>query len=240
MRTFNRLLTSLSDFGDHLPASTVVYALAVIYVFWWARVAKAQAEPFEGVITYRIPNGEDDATMRYFVKGSKVRIDMAGTGSSSVIYDMQTGKVVALNNDAHAYMALDPMGVNPTRLGGGMGPIAGMISGMVNEGSNQAPQRTGTRERIAGVECDDYSFHSDTISVDVCNAPGMKSFPLSIRTTVGGATGFEAKATTVVRTTLSPSLFEIPSGYASLTGSDLQALTRAARQQPAASGDEQP
>ena len=31
----------MSDFGDNLPASTVVYALAVIYVFWWASVARA-------------------------------------------------------------------------------------------------------------------------------------------------------------------------------------------------------
>jgi len=41
VRIFNRLLTSMSDFGDNLPASTVVYALAVIYVFWWASVARA-------------------------------------------------------------------------------------------------------------------------------------------------------------------------------------------------------
>jgi hypothetical protein len=231
----------MSNFGDNLPASTVVYALAVMGVFWWARVARAQTTPFEGVITYHIPNGEDDATMRYYVKGSKVRIDMAGTGSASVIYDLQSGSVIALNHDMHAYMSLDPMGVNPARLGGGMGPIANMLSGLANQGSSQGPQRTGTHERIAGVECDDYSFHSDTISVDVCNAPGMKSFPLSIRTSVGGAPGFEAKATSVVPTSLSPSLFMIPSGYQSLTGSDLQALTKGAGQQAPVSGaDEQP
>ncbi|HSY81792.1 MAG TPA: hypothetical protein VK807_08520, partial [Gemmatimonadaceae bacterium] len=53
---------------------------------------RAQSGPFEGVITYRIPNGDDEsATMRYSVKGSKVRIDMVGSGSASVIYDLQTG-----------------------------------------------------------------------------------------------------------------------------------------------------
>jgi hypothetical protein len=76
-------------------------------------VARAQSSPFEGVITYHIPNGDDEsATMRYYVKGSKVRIDMAGTGSASVIYDLQTGSVIALNHDLHAYMAIDPAGVN--------------------------------------------------------------------------------------------------------------------------------
>jgi hypothetical protein len=37
---------------------------------------------------------------------------MAGTGSASVIYDLQTGSVIALNHDLHAYMAIDPAGVN--------------------------------------------------------------------------------------------------------------------------------
>jgi hypothetical protein len=200
--------------------------------------ARAQATPFEGVITYRIPNGDDDATMRYYVKGSKVRMDMAGTGSASVIYDLQNGSVIALNHDMHAYMSLDPTGVNPSRLGGGMGPIAGMLSGIAANGGGPAPQRTGTHENIAGVECDDYSFHSDTISVDVCNAPGMKSFPLVIRTSVGGTTGFEAKATSVVRTVLSPSLFTIPAGYESLTGRDLQDLTGRGRQRQPQSDDD--
>jgi hypothetical protein len=203
-----------------------------------ASVARAQSTPFEGVITYRIPNGDDDATMRYYVKGSKVRIDMAGTGSASVIYDLQTGSVIALNHEMHAYMSLDPTGVNPARLGGGMGPIAGMLSGMTTAGSGAAPQRTGAHENIAGVECDDYSFHSDTISVDVCNAPGMKSFPLVIRTSVGGTPGFEAKATSVVRTALSPSLFTIPAGYQSLTGRDLGDLTGHGGQRPAQSDDD--
>jgi hypothetical protein len=203
--------------------------------------AQTQASPFEGVITYRIPQGDDEsATMRYYVKGSKVRIDMSGTGSASVIYDLETGSVIALNHDLKAYMALDPTGVNPARLGGGMGPIAGMLSGMTSTGSGQAPQRTGTHENIAGVECDDYAFHSDTISVDVCNAPGMKSFPLVIRTSVGGTPGFEAKATSVQRTALSPSLFAIPSGYQSLTGRDLQDLTgRAGQMQPQSADDDQ-
>jgi hypothetical protein len=201
-------------------------------------VVRAQSSPFEGVITYRIPNGDDEsATMRYSVKGSKVRIDMVGSGSASVIYDLQTGSVVALNHDLHAYMAIDPAGVNPARLGGGMGPIAGMLSGMTSTGSGQEPQRTGTHETIAGVECDDYALHTDTIAVDVCNAPGMKSFPLVIRTSVSGAPGFEAKATSVVRTVLSPSLFTIPSGYQSLTGRDLQELT-APHQQKAESADD--
>ena len=200
---------------------------------------RAQSGPFEGVITYRIPNGDDEsATMRYSVKGSKVRIDMVGSGSASVIYDLQTGSVVALNHDLHAYMAIDPTGVNPARLGGGMGPIAGMLSGMTSAGSGQEPQRTGTHETIAGVECDDYALHTDTIAVDVCNAPGMKSFPLVIRTSVSGAPGFEAKATSVVRTVLSPSLFAIPSGYQSLTGHDLQELT-APRQRQAESADDE-
>ena len=204
-----------------------------------ASVARAQTTPFEGVITYRIPNGDDEsATMRYYVKGSKARIDMAGTGSASVIYDLQTGSVIALNHDMHAYMSIDPAGVNPARLGGGMGPIAGMLSGMTTSGGGQAPQRTGSHENIAGVECDDYAFHSDTIAVDVCNAPGMKSFPLSIRTSVGGAPGFEAKATNVQRTVLSPSLFMIPSGYESLTGRDLQDLTGHARQRQTPSTDD--
>jgi hypothetical protein len=203
-----------------------------------ASVVRAQSSPFEGVITYRIPNGDDEsATMRYSVKGSKVRIDMVGSGSASVIYDLQTGSVVALNHDLHAYMAIDPAGVNPARLGGGMGPIAGMLSGMTSTGSGQEPQRTGTHETIAGVECDDYALHTDTIAVDVCNAPGMKSFPLVIRTSVSGAPGFEAKATSVVRTVLSPSLFTIPSGYQSLTGRDLQELT-APHQQKAESADD--
>ena len=203
-----------------------------------ASVVRAQSSPFEGVITYRIPNGDDEsATMRYSVKGSKVRIDMVGSGSASVIYDLQTGSVVALNHDLQAYMAIDPTGVNPARLGGGMGPIAGMLSGMTSTGSGQEPQRTGTHETIAGVECDDYALHTDTIAVDVCNAPGMKSFPLVIRTSVSGAPGFEAKATSVVRTVLSPSLFTIPSGYQSLTGRDLQELT-APHQQKAESADD--
>jgi hypothetical protein len=205
-----------------------------------ASVVRAQSSPFEGVITYRIPNGDDEsATMRYSVKGSKVRIDMVGSGSGSVIYDLQTGSVVALNHDLHAYMALDPTGVNPARLGGGMGPIAGMLSGMTSTGSGQEPQRTGTHETIAGVECDDYSLHTDTIAVDVCNAPGMKSFPLVIRTSVSGAPGFEAKATSVVRTVLSPSLFTIPSGYQSLTGHDLQDLTGHGRERQAQSEDDE-
>jgi hypothetical protein len=113
-----------------------------------------------------------------------------------------------------------------------------MLSGMTTAGSGQAPQRTGAHETIAGVECDDYSFRSDTIAIDVCNAPGMKSFPLVIRTSVGGAPGFEAKATTVVRTALSPSLFTIPSGYESLTGHDLQDLTGRGRQRQAQSADD--
>jgi hypothetical protein len=180
--------------------------------------AGAQASPFEGVITYTIPNGEDEsATMRYSVKGSKVRVDMDGTASASAIYDLRTGSVLILNHAMHAYMAIDPMGVDPSKLGGGMGPMAGMLSGMAATGGGPEPKRTGTQETIAGIQCDDYAFHSDTVSIDVCNAPGMKSFPLSIRTSVNGTPGFEAKATSVEQTTLSPSLFTVPAGYQSVT-----------------------
>jgi hypothetical protein len=184
-------------------------------------VVRAQ---FEGVITYRIPNGdEESATMRYYVKGSKVRVDMSGTGSASVIYDLQTGSVLALNHEMHAYMAMDPTGVNPARLGGGMGPIASML--MASD-PTQAPKPTGTSETIAGVQCQDYAFHTDTVSIDVCDAPGMKAFPLLIRTP-----GFEARATNVQRIEVSPSLFVIPPGYQSLTGHDLQDLTNKKQQQ---------
>ncbi len=201
--------------------------------------AHAQAAAFEGIITYKIPSGDDEsATMRYYVKGSKVRVDMSGTGSASVIYDLQTGSVLALNHEMHAYMAIDPTGVNPARLGGGMGPIFSMLSGMTTAGSGEEPKRTGARETIAGVQCDDYAFHTDTISIDVCNAPGMKSFPLSIRTSVNGAPGFEARATGVQATALSPSLFTIPPGYESLTGRYLQDLTGRGRPQPKSDDDD--
>lgn len=201
-------------------------------------IPSAAHAQFEGIITYKIPSGEDEsATMRYYVKGSKVRIDMAGTGSASVIYDLSTGSVLALNNEMHAYMAIDPAGVNPARLGGGMGPIASMLSGMTAAGSSEAPKRTGAQENIAGVRCDDYAFHSDTISIDVCNAPGMKTFPLMIRTSVSGEPGFEARATSVQATPLSPSLFTIPSGYESLTG-DLQQLTGQGKPQPQKDDDD--
>jgi hypothetical protein len=203
-----------------------------------AGLARAQTAPFEGIITYRIPSGDDEAaTMRYYVKGSKVRVDMAGSGSASVIYDLQTGAVLALNHALHAYMAIDPTGVNPARLGGGMGPVAGMLSGLVADGSNQAPKRTGAHQVVAGVQCDDYAFHTDTVSIDLCNAPGMKAFPLMIRTSVNGVQGFEATATRVEQTALSPALFTIPPGYESLTGRDLNDLIGHARQ-PATSGDD--
>jgi hypothetical protein len=192
---------------------------------------------FEGVVTYEIPNGDEQpATMRYSVKGSKVRIDMSGTGSASVIYDMQTGSVLALNHAMHAYMAIDPMAVNPAQLGGGLGPVAGMLSGMTASSPGGSLTRTGTTETIAGVTCSDYAFRSDTISVDVCNAPGMKSFPLKMTTSVGGTPGFTARATSVVRAVLSPALFSVPAGYQPLTGRNLEDLTKGS----ATAGDDDP
>lgn len=183
-------------------------------------VAAAQTNTFEGVVTYEVPNGDDQpATMTYLVKGNNVRVDLTAEGAGSVIYNTRTGVVIAVNHAMHAYMKLDPHSVNASQLGAGLGPIAGALAG---GGKDLA--KTGHKETVAGVGCDDYAFVSDTVSIEACSAPGMTAFPLKITTTSGGETGFSATATRVEAKTLAPELFTVPPGYQELTGESLEGL----------------
>ena len=166
-------------------------------------------------------------TMTIKAKGDKVRLEMPSPmgGTMSALYEPKENKLVLLMDAQKTAMDMN--------LGAPGAPQPN------TDGRTSAIDRTGKRETIAGIGCEDWIVKDPGGSrTEVCVAEGLpfidldalrhvatsswkadlrakKTFPLrSVEYDKDGKELSRAEVTSVKREKLSDSLFEVPEGYA--------------------------
>jgi len=208
---------------------TVVPALLVLSPM------AAQAQGFEGTVTYRI-QAEKGMEMRQQIKGDKVRTEMDAGGREGVmLMDGGEGTMTMIMPSEKMYMVMD--------LKNGMG--------RPDAQPNEVPKITkvGTSETIAGRACDNYLV-GEKQDMEVCAAkglgffmsgggPGMGRnpmgrvpnlrdaaimrdfkdgfFPLKLSRVAGGKREVVMEVTRIEPKTLDAALFQVPTGYQKMT-----------------------
>jgi hypothetical protein len=188
----------------------------------------APATPFEGEIVVAV---KDEASMKlpatftYDVKGSKVRYVPAAAPVHAV-GDLDAQRVFAVDDAQKTYDAIDvkpPAQAKP--------PVPAPPTPKVT--------KTGRMEKVAGLDCENWTIDDGTEKVDVCASKGIayfdlasnakpgsaeipwataltaeKAFPLRVVVhDKGGKEEYRAEATKVDRRRLDDSMFQMPSGY---------------------------
>ena len=132
----------------------------------------AQAQDFEGSVTYQIKAGDAPPTeMVHYVKGKNIRVDMNSKGQSiSIISEVGGSKQLMVMHKEKQWMDMKAM----------MEKMGAMMPNMNRnkEESVKAPgelniRSTGEKETIAGHQCEHYAFTSDGSTVDLCVAKGL-------------------------------------------------------------------
>jgi hypothetical protein len=135
-------------------------------------LAASAQQPFEGSVTYKVQALGQALTMTHHVKGADVRMDMETMGQSvSVITDMNASRQIMVMHGLRQYMDAAAM---QQRMGG----MGGVGTGGAGADTDVAVAdlnitATGRKDRIAGHDCEYYSFTSSGTQVEVCAAKGL-------------------------------------------------------------------
>jgi hypothetical protein len=130
----------------------------------------AAQKPFEGSVTYRVQAAGQAMTMTHHVKGEDVRMDMETMGQSvSVITDLNASRQIMVMHGMRQYMDAGAMQRRMGSMRGGAGAAtdAGVSIADLNITA------TGRKDRIAGHDCEYYSFTSSGSQVEICAAKGL-------------------------------------------------------------------
>jgi hypothetical protein len=180
------------------------------------------SEPFEGEIVVAV---KDEAQMKlapsitYSVKGSNVRYAPAA-GAVHAVTDLSAQRVYLIDDAQKSYDAMD-------------------VKPQPNAKPAFTVQKTQKTEKIAGLDCENWTIDDGKERVDVCAAKGVPYFALSgdskpgnvesawavalttekafpLRVVVhdkSGKEAYRAEATKADRKKLDESLFHLPAGY---------------------------
>lgn len=197
--------------------------------------APVAAAPFEGEI---VVNVKDEASQKlpasiiYDVKGDKVRC-VAVAAPVRALGDLDAQRVYAIDDVQREYDAMD---AKPSAAKSATPPKV---------------QKTGKMEKVAGLDCEDWSIDEGTEKVDVCASKGIayvdlaadakggsaetpwgaaltseKAFPLRVVVhDKAGKEAYRAEASRADRRKLDDALFALPIGYKT---ADLAKETRTA------------
>jgi hypothetical protein len=186
--------------------------------------APAVAAPFEGEILVAV---KDEAskqlppTITYDVKGNKVRYTPAAAPVHAV-GDLDAARVYAVDDAKKSYQAID-------------------LKAPANAKPVSAPkiQKTGKMEKLAGLDCENWTIDDGTEKVDVCASKGIAYFDLASDAKAGsaeipwamalttekafplrvvvhdkaGKEEYRAEATRADRRKVDDAIFVMPSGY---------------------------
>ena len=199
---------------------------------------QANAQDFEGVIYYEIPEmtKQGMGEMPYMIKGSKIRMEF-GEG-------MQKGALLFMPDESKMAYILDAM----------KGFMMMDLKNQFTEKSTTdktSVEQTGTMKTIAGKQCEVWTITTEDNVVEACMAKGLGTFmmpqnPMAQANTPnwarelieGGAMPLEVvqieddkqsvqmRATKIEERSLSAGLFEIPSGYNDMSGMMKQMMNR--------------
>jgi hypothetical protein len=128
--------------------------------------------PFEGEILVTV---KDEASMKlptsitYDVKGNKVRY-VPATAPIYAIGDLDAQEAYAVDDTQKAYDALE-------------------VKSAPNAKATPAPkvQKTGRNEKIAGLDCENWTIDDGSEKVDVCASKGIAYFDLASNAKAGSA-----------------------------------------------------
>jgi hypothetical protein len=188
---------------------------------------KGFGSDFEGEITMKTQRGSVAATLVIKAKADKLRFDtttMDGK-TASALYDPQTNKVTALLDTQKAYMDMD---------------FSSPSAAPNVEAENAKIDKTGKKEKIAGVECEVWIAKDPSGKrSEVCIAEGLaffdleglrhgagpwnkelkdkKMFPLrSVDYDAGGKEITRSEVTKIEPKKLDDALFQVPKDYTKL------------------------
>ncbi len=188
---------------------------------------------FEGTITYKLRAGGMDATLRYMMRGTKVRQEIESgmmPGQAVMLMDTEGETIRVIMPGMGMYMEMDMKQMMAAAEAQGMTPTT-------------APKLTklGTSDEVAGIKCDNYRFES-TETFEACVATGMGWFinapsgrgranamsgpnfaayreqfrngmlPLRMTRTTAGARDVIMEATGIDRKPVDPKMFDLPPG----------------------------
>ncbi len=201
-----------------------VLSLAGLIISW----ATASAQNFEGIISFDATANEITSSFEYYVKGSRMRLEVEGPGTqgAAIIIDAESNIATMLVPGSKMYVEFDlskPM------------PGAKKISP-----ESVVLTRTGRSEEIAGQDCDEYIASSPSMKAEVWAASGFGTFmqfdpapksaspssslerrlsqqglfpmKMIVRDLAGKETS-RIEATRIRRQTLNNSLFSVPVGW---------------------------
>jgi hypothetical protein len=188
----------------------------------------AGAQAFEGIISYDATSNETTSSFDYYVKGTRMRLEVEGPGAqgAAIIIDSESNLATMLVPGSKMYMEFDLSKDLPGR------PKTTPESVVLT--------RTGRTEEIAGQECEEFIASSQSMKAEVWATAGFGNFmqfnpaPKSaspsaslerklaqqglfpLRMIVRDLSGVEQsriEATKIRRQTLENSLFSVPSGW---------------------------
>jgi hypothetical protein len=183
----------------------------------------ASAAPFEGEILVNVKDEASQklpASITYDVKGNKVRC-VPAAAPVRALGDLDAQRVYAIDDAQKAYDAIDAK------------PVA------AKSVTPPKIQKTGKMEKVAGLDCEDWSIDEGTEKVDVCASKGIayvdlaadakagsaetpwaaaltseKAFPLRVVVhDKSGKEEYRAEASKADRRKLDDALFALPTGY---------------------------
>jgi hypothetical protein len=184
-----------------------------------------QAQDFEGVIYYEIPEMKNQGMgeMPYMIKDSRARIEFGeGKEKGAMLFLSDESKVVFLMDAMKGYMTID------------LDETAEM-----NESVETSEiTKTGETKTIAGKNCEVWRITSEEDEVEACMAQGLGKFmmprspmaqkntpewvkevmeegtmPLEVVEIGDNENNLQMRATRIEEKSLESSLFEIPKGY---------------------------
>ena len=136
----------------------------------------AHAQDFEGTVTYRMSMAGMTMEMTQFIKGKKLRQEMAGPmGNMVVIMDSEAGKM-SMSAPGQPPMVMDIESMKA-------------MAGAEAQAAAQADievSATGEKETIAGHDCEHFLIKQATNETDVCAATGLGFHMSSMEGGVGG------------------------------------------------------
>jgi hypothetical protein len=207
-----------------------------------ASITPPTAPPFEGEIVVAVKDEASKmlpASITYDVKGNKVRYTPTAAPVHAVS-DLDAQRVYAVDDAKKAYDSIDVKAA----------PAAAQANVKTAAATPQV-QRTGKMEKVAGLDCEDWTIRDRTEKVDVCASKGIPYFDLASNAKAGnaeptwattltaarafplrlvvhdmsGKEEYRAEATRAERKTIDPAIFNLPTGYKQ---TDLASETRTA------------
>ncbi|HEY2518011.1 MAG TPA: DUF4412 domain-containing protein [Polyangiaceae bacterium] len=187
----------------------------------------AAPQPFEGEIVVAVKDEAAKklpATITYDVKGNKVRY-VPAAAPVRAISDLDAQRVYAIDDSQKTF---DQMDVKPA-------PTAKPATAA----ATPKVQKSGKTEKVAGLDCEDWTIDDGTEKVDVCASKGIayfdlasepkpgntetawataltteKAFPLRVVVhDKAGKEQYRAEATKADAKKLDDAIFQVPNGY---------------------------